>query len=131
MTVKELKKLCREHGLYSTPELNDKIYLHYKGPSEVEMSALYVTNPRNHSFHAYLFLRHCEGFSRIQNLDEYTGLRVIYLEGNGLQKIEGLGKCTDLRCLYLQENLIAKVTCNRAERKVIPDVEYLAAVALS
>jgi hypothetical protein len=25
----------------------------------------------------------CTGFSRIENLDEYTGLKVIYLEGNG------------------------------------------------
>jgi len=76
MSVKELRTICRQLQLYSTPELNDKIYLHYKG------------------------------FKRIENLDEYTGLKVIYLEGNGLHRIEGLDKLTQLRCLYLQENMI-------------------------
>lgn len=77
MTPKELKRICRELQLYSTPELNDKIYLHYKG------------------------------FRKIENLDEFIGLKVIYLEGNGLSKIEGLDKLTQLRCLYLQENQIS------------------------
>jgi dynein assembly factor 1 len=45
---------------YTTPSLNDCLYLHYKG------------------------------FDRIENLEEFTGLKVIYLEGNGLGKIEGL-----------------------------------------
>ena len=31
ITVKFIKKLCKEHGLYQTPELNDVLYLHYKG----------------------------------------------------------------------------------------------------
>ncbi len=31
MNAKELKRILRELQLYSTPELNDKIYLHYKG----------------------------------------------------------------------------------------------------
>jgi len=31
MTEKYIKQLCREQKLYVTPELNDKIYLHYKG----------------------------------------------------------------------------------------------------
>ena len=31
MTVKYLKQLCKEQKLYQTPELNDKIYLHFKG----------------------------------------------------------------------------------------------------
>lgn len=54
MNKKTLKKICRELNLYSTPELNDKLYLHYKG------------------------------FARIENLEEYTGVKVIYLEGNGM-----------------------------------------------
>jgi hypothetical protein len=79
MTKPGLKKLCRELKLYNTPELNDKIYLHYKG------------------------------FVRIENLDEYTGLKVIYLEGNGLTKIEGLENQKELRHLYLQENCIDRM----------------------
>ena len=31
ITVKYIKKLCKEHSLYQTPELNDVLYLHYKG----------------------------------------------------------------------------------------------------
>lgn len=31
MTKESLKQICRENDLYSTPALNDIIYLHYKG----------------------------------------------------------------------------------------------------
>lgn len=79
MTKPHLKKLCREQDLYSTPYLNDRLYLHYKG------------------------------YKRIQNLDEYTGLKVIWLEGNGFVKIEGLDNQKNLRSLYLQENLIKDI----------------------
>ncbi len=81
MTKPGLKKLCRELKLYNTPELNDKLYLHYKG------------------------------FVRIENLDEFTGLKVIYLEGNGFTKIEGLENQRELRHLYaFQLNLITRHT---------------------
>jgi hypothetical protein len=79
MTPKVLKDLCRKQGLYNTPSLNDKLYLHYKG------------------------------FRTIQSLQEYTGLRVLWLEGNGLDRIEGLEAQADMRTLYLQENLIERI----------------------
>jgi len=31
MTPCYLKHLCRVHGLYTVPELNDKLFLHYQG----------------------------------------------------------------------------------------------------
>jgi Leucine-rich repeat (LRR) protein len=31
-----------------------------------------------------------QGFARIENLDEYTGLKSIFLEGNGLESLDGL-----------------------------------------
>ena len=31
MTERYLKQLCKEQKLYQTPELNDIIYLHFKG----------------------------------------------------------------------------------------------------
>jgi dynein assembly factor 1 len=69
MTVPYIKQLCKEQKLYNTPSLNDKLYLHFKG------------------------------FSKIQNLDVYTGLKTIWLEGNGIGKIEGLDECVEMRCL--------------------------------
>jgi hypothetical protein len=49
---------------YVTPEVNDRLYLHYKG------------------------------FARIQNLDEYTGLKVLYMEGNGASALAPVSLCT-------------------------------------
>jgi dynein assembly factor 1 len=79
MDKKELKKDCVKNGQYSTPALNDKLYLHYKG------------------------------YHRIENLEEYTGVRALWLEGNGFTKIEGLEALTEVRSLYLQENVIDKI----------------------
>lgn len=76
MTREVLRELCRKDKLYMTAELNDKLYLHYKG------------------------------FTRIENLEPFTGLKVLWLEGNGLRRIEGLDAQAELVTLYLHENAI-------------------------
>lgn len=78
LTSKRVKELCKEHGLYRTPELNDKLYLHYQG------------------------FKALDG----QVLGQYTGLKCLWLQGNGISKIEGLEKLANLRTLCLHENII-------------------------
>ena len=50
------------------------------------------------------------------NLEEFTGLRSLFLEGNCLESLEGLEECTELRCLFVQHNLLLNE---------IDDIEHL------
>jgi dynein assembly factor 1 len=82
ITEKFLRSLLKSdmRTYYSTKELNDRLYLHFKG-------------------------FHC-----IENLHPFTGLRVLYIEGNCISKIEGLEQCTELRCLFIQENCLKEIS---------------------
>ena len=77
MTKKAILDQCKRNKLYSTPKLNDVLYLHF------------------------------QGFSEIENLDEYTGLKCLWLESNAISKIEGLDHQPNLKSLFLQNNLIS------------------------
>lgn len=80
-TAAKLVELCRKDGLYRTPEVNDKLYLHY------------------------------HGFKRIDGevLGRYVGLRCLWLQGNGLVKLEGLEKLVELRTLCVHENCLEEL----------------------
>lgn len=69
MTKSVLQDICKDHKLYKTPSLNDKLYCNFKG------------------------------FAKIENLEEYTELRALFLEGNALESLEGLPQLKELRCL--------------------------------
>jgi len=81
LTAAFLKNLARTERrmYYSTPHLNDKLYIHYGG------------------------------FTRLADLHEWTGLRVIYADCNAISTIEALDTCTDLRSLHLNQNCIRKI----------------------
>ena len=84
MTKKEIRKIALEHSGYSTPALNDQLYLHYKG------------------------------YQKIENLEDYCNLKALWLDSNGLEKIENLDKLTSLRCLFLQRNLTSLVQLGKS-----------------
>uniref|UniRef100_A0A182IDW4 Dynein axonemal assembly factor 1 homolog n=1 Tax=Anopheles arabiensis TaxID=7173 RepID=A0A182IDW4_ANOAR len=79
MTKKTIQASCRKNKLYLTPHLNDVLYLHYSG------------------------------YNAIDGLDEYVGLKCLWLECNAISNISGLDHQSQLRCLYLHNNLIKKI----------------------
>jgi len=101
------KKLCYYNGGYDSAKLNVNLYLHF------------------------------QGFRKIQNLENFINLQVLYLENNIISKIEGLDKLINLTCLYLQNNYIKEIEnlennqklsiLNLSNNKIIqiPNISYL------
>ena len=69
MSPEVLRGICIKHDLYRTPELNSTLYCNLKG------------------------------FRKIANLEPYTGLVSLFLEGNAITSLDGLPFMPQLRCL--------------------------------
>ena len=80
MSKEALREACLAHDGYESPELNETLYLHFKG------------------------------YQKIANLEAYINLKGLWLEANGLSEIEGLEALQSLRCLYLQRNLLSEIS---------------------
>ena len=78
LTNKFLRELFKkEHKkYYRTPYLNDKLFLHFKG------------------------------FHYIRNMEQFTDLKCLYFESNGLRSMKGLEENRMLMSLFLQENCV-------------------------
>ena len=83
MTPEELRQTCLENEGYEAPELNDRLFLHFRG------------------------------FRCIENLEPYTQVKAMWLDSNGLTTIERINHMSLLRCLYLGKNLISKIQGKR------------------
>jgi hypothetical protein len=71
MNNANLKEICLQNNQYEFPELNEKLYLHFKG------------------------------FIKIENLEEYDNVKTLWLECNCLYKIENLSPLINLNSLFL------------------------------
>lgn len=81
MTKKYLVELCQRHDGYRTPSVNDKLYLHQQGFRRM--------NP--------------------EVLKEFTGIKMLWLQANGLEKLEGMESMSILRNVAAHENCIEKI----------------------
>ena len=51
-----------------------------------------------------------QGLSEIENLEEYTDLKCLWLENNCIKTIKGLDHLSLLKCLFLHHNRIEHIT---------------------
>ncbi|ORC91310.1 putative dynein assembly factor 1, axonemal-like [Trypanosoma theileri] len=74
MTEEAVIRQCKIHKGYSTPELNEKLYLHHLG------------------------------FTKISSLDAFHQCTVLYLNNNAINNFEGIGSLQRLYALYISNN---------------------------
>lgn len=96
MTKKTILESCIKNKLYRLPHLNDVLYLHFQGQVDKFFGKSISFNDLN------IIL----GYGAIENLEEYTELKCLWLESNAISEIKGLENQKLLKCLFLQNNLI-------------------------
>ena len=100
-TTADVVQICKQHGFYSTPELNERLYLHCKGLSSIPDLAPFS------GAKALWLESNC--IERIENLEGNGELMTIYLARNAIESMGGLSALHKLCKLDLNENFIAKV----------------------
>ena len=98
LTVSEIVKSCKENGGYKTPELNNILYLHYLGISELCDMPNYIPN--------CLWLQGNK-LKEITNL--MTSITCLYLQSNAICEIQGLSHLENLKELNLNNNMIQQI----------------------
>ena len=86
------------------PKYNDVLYLHYKVVILFESIRQFAIIPKK-----FLTLL-MQGLSEIENLEEYTDLKCLWLENNSIKTIKGLDHLSLLKCLFLHHNRIEHIT---------------------
>jgi hypothetical protein len=76
MTERLVSDICVKKGYFRTPELNDRLYLHFLG------------------------------FRKIENLEKFVACTALWLDNNWIEELENLEALIDLRALYLQNNTL-------------------------
>ncbi|XP_046558606.1 dynein axonemal assembly factor 1-like [Haliotis rubra] len=95
LTKAFLRQHCKDNKLYLTPELNDVLYLHYKGlEAHTGLKCLWLE---------------CNGIQKIENLEHQTQLRCLYLQQNLLTHIENLEPLQQLDSLNVSNNSIRRI----------------------
>ena len=90
MSPQVARKACLQNQGYELPELNEVLILNYKG------------------------------FRKIEGLEEYSNVRSVFLECNGIMKIENL-EMPHLVSLYLQSNSITRME----NLELLSNLQYL------
>eukprot|EP00754_Rhynchopus_humris_P035997 Rhum_TRINITY_DN17729_c0_g1::Rhum_TRINITY_DN17729_c0_g1_i1::g.166430::m.166430/K19750/DNAAF1, LRRC50, ODA7; dynein assembly factor 1, axonemal len=72
--------ICKRAGFYSTPDLNERLYLQ------------------------------CKGICEIQGLEAFVHAKAVWLEGNCISELRGLEYNTEVLSLYLARNTIRDIT---------------------
>lgn len=80
MTEQLITEQCKKNGGYTTPELNETLYLHYFG------------------------------FSHLNGLGAFVGCTVLYLNNNALRCLDGLAPLVHLHSLYLASNALTSLS---------------------
>lgn len=97
-------------------ELNEKLFLHYKGFTELEnmhlfpdLKCLYfegnglvdINNSLETNTKLMSLMLHENLIKKMEGFHTLTNLKVLNLSENNIYKIEGLENCTSLQSLYL------------------------------